>query len=206
MIRIVALLLLVIGLVPMAPDAVAAQDSAYRLKAGDVVRVEVLEDAGLNREALVLPDGRISLPLAGNVTAGGRTLEQLQAEITTQLRPNFAAPPTVFVALSQLAAPAPRRGTGVAATITVHVVGEAASPGPLQLQRGTTLLQAFSAMGGFSRFAATKRVQLRRMGTDGQERVYVFDYDAMERGAVRGGMTVLADGDVIVVPQRRLFE
>ena len=204
MIRLLVLLL-ALCLMPLPQGAFAQNGDAYRLKSGDVVRVEVLEDAGLNREALVLPDGRISLPLAGNVPAAGRTLEQLQGDVTTRLRPSFAAAPTVFVSLARLGEP-PRRTGVAAATITVHVVGEAAKPGPIQLRRGTTLLQAFSAMGGFSRFAATKRVQLRRIGPDGQEQVYVFDYDAMERGAVRGGMTVLADGDVIVVPQRRLFE
>lgn len=203
--RIIALVL-ALCLLPLMPGGAAAQDDSYRLKPGDVVRVEVLEDASLNRDALILPDGRITLPLAGSVVAGGRTLEQLQSDVIARLRPSFAAAPTVFVGLSQLAEPAPRRGTAVPAAIVVHVVGEAAKPGPLQLRPGTTLLQAFSAMGGFSRFAATKRVQLRRIGPDGQEQVYVFDYDAMERGAVRGGMTVLAEGDVIVVPQRRLFE
>lgn len=203
--RIVALVL-ALCLLPLMPAGAAAQnDDAYRLKPGDVVRVEVLEDNSLNRDALILPDGRITLPLAGSVVAGGRSLEQLQGDVTARLRPSFAAAPTVFVSLSRLAEPAPRRGVA-AAVITVHVVGEAAKPGPMQLRPGTTLLQAFSAMGGFSRFAATKRVQLRRIGPDGQEQVYVFDYDAMERGAVRGGMTILADGDVIVVPQRRLFE
>ena len=205
MIRIFALVL-ALGLSIVMPRAAAAQDPAYRLKPGDVVRVEVLEDAGLNREALVLPDGRISLPLAGSIVAGGRTLEEVQSTIVGQLRPNFANAPTVFVALSQLAEPAPRSGRVAARPITVFVVGEAANPGPVQVPRGTTLLQAFSAMGGFSRFAATEREQLRRIDDDGQERVYLFNYAEMERGAVRGGMTTLLDGDVIVVPQRRLFE
>ena len=205
MMRMIALVL-ALGLCAVLPEGAAAQDGAYRLKPGDVVRVEVLEDSGLNREALVLPDGRISLPLAGSVVAAGRTLDQLQGDIAGQLRPGFANAPTVFVALSQLAEPAPR-GSGTAVRqITIFVVGEAANPGPVQVPRGTTLLQAFSAMGGFSRFAATERVQLRRIDAAGPEQVYVFDYAAMERGAVQGGMTPLADGDVIVVPQRRLFE
>ncbi len=60
-------------------------------------------------------------------------------------------------------------------------------------------------MGGFSTFAAKKRVQLRT-ARSGTEQVYTFDYDAMERGAAAGAMTVLAEGDIVVVPQRRLFE
>jgi polysaccharide export outer membrane protein len=80
-------------------------------------------------------------------------------------------------------------------------MGEAATPGKLELKRGTTLLQAFAQMGGFSPFAATKRVQLRRGG-----QITTLSYDAIERGTSTAGSTVLQDGDVIVVPQRKLFE
>ena len=81
---------------------VQAQDD-YRLQPGDVLRIEVLEDQTLNREALVLPDGSISLPLAGMVQAGGRNINSVQSDIAAKLAPNFAAPPTVFVGISRLA-------------------------------------------------------------------------------------------------------
>jgi polysaccharide export outer membrane protein len=184
-----------------AAEAVA--QNGYRIQRGDVIRVEVLEDQSLNRDALVLPDGRISLPLAGNIPAANRTLEQIQAEVVARLRPNFAADPTVFVGLAALAAP---REPVEPARIRIFVVGEAASPGALELPPGSTVLQAFAAMGGFSRFAAIRRIQLRRVDAHGQERVVTIDYSAVERGATGFGTLRLADGDVIVVPQRRLFE
>ena len=62
-------------------------------------------------------------------------------------------------------------------------------------------------MGGFSKFAATKRIQLRRIDPKTRtEKVYMFNYDAIERGENNGGNTRLMDGDVILVPQRKLFE
>jgi polysaccharide export outer membrane protein len=61
-------------------------------------------------------------------------------------------------------------------------------------------------MGGFTRFAATKRVQLRRTDANGAETIYPLNYDAIEAGTSPNGAAVLVDGDVIMVPQRRLFE
>jgi polysaccharide export outer membrane protein len=187
---------------PFMAGESAAQD--YRLRAGDVVQVEVLEDTNLNRTAIVLPDGKISLPLAGSLPAAGRSLAQVQADLSARLAPNFASPPTVFVTLNSLAA----RTSVVRAVrkIDVYIVGETANSGLLEVAPGTTLLQAIAQAGGLSTFAAKKRIQLRRVDRSGNEHVYHFDYDAIERGVAGGGATRLADGDVIVVPQRRLFE
>ncbi len=177
-----------------------AQD--YRLRPGDTVQIEVLEDANLNRTAIVLPDGQISLPLAGSVPAAGRSLEQIQADLAARLAPNFASRPTVFVTLSELG----ERTVTAPRTIDIYIMGEATNSGLLEVAPGTTLLQAIAQAGGLSPFAAKKRIQLRRVDRAGNEQVYRFDYDAIERGVAGGGATRLADGDVIVVPQRRLFE
>jgi polysaccharide export outer membrane protein len=186
-----------------------AQDG-YRIRPGDTLRIEVLEDESLNRAALVAPDGRITLPLAGSVKASGRSVEQVQADLAARIASNFAAPPNVFVSIERLSDRAARSGGGGSAavrTIDVYVMGEAAKSGKLAVERRTTLLQLFSQMGGFSKFAATKRIQLRRIDKKtGVEKVYTFNYDAIERGASRSGNTRLMDGDVILVPQRKLFE
>jgi polysaccharide biosynthesis/export protein len=77
----------------------------------------------------------------------------------------------------------------------------------VQVPRGTTVLQALALSGGFTRFAATKRIQLRRTDPrSGQQNVFTIDYKAIERGESGIGNSVLADGDVIIVPERRLFE
>lgn len=182
------------------PLTAQAQDG-YRIRQGDTLRIEVLEDPTLNRSSLVAPDGRIAVPLAGGIRASGRTIEDIQADLVARLTPSFAAAPTVFLSVERLAE---RRAAGPAAeapTITVYVVGEAAKPGKLLVAPGTTVLQMFAEMGGFSRFAATKRIQLRRGDT-----TYPLNYDAIEAGISQNGSSTLADGDVIVVPQRKLFE
>jgi polysaccharide export outer membrane protein len=181
--------------------AYAQQD--YLIKPGDTLRIEVLEDSNLNRDALVLPDGRIAVPQAGTIQAGGRSVSDVQAELTEKLGPNFAAPPNVFVGVTSLAVRQPGNGTGTPAvrTITVYVMGESANPGKYDVKRGSTLLQVLAESGGLSEFAATKRLQLRRGAA-----VYNFNYDALERGAVTAEPIVMSEGDVIIVPQRRLFE
>lgn len=201
MMRSVQMFLAALIALPFLAVTVAAQD--YRLQRGDTVQIEVLEDPNLSRSTLVLPDGQISVPQVGSVPAAGRTLEQLQADVAARLGPTFAAPPTVFVTLSSLAPPTTARA---ARLMEVYIIGAANTPGRVEVRPGATLLQALSAAGGLSPFAATKRLQLRRVDKAGNEKIYKVDYDAIERGVSNFGSTRLMSGDVIVVPQRRLFE
>ncbi|WP_254054523.1 polysaccharide biosynthesis/export family protein [Roseovarius sp. EL26] len=202
-------LLFALTLLPIFAGEGSAQES-YRIKPGDIIRIEVLEDSSINRDALVLPDGRVSVPLAGTVQAGGRTLGQVKNSITTELSPNFASAPTVFVSLARLAEPElafPSAGAADAEpTIPIYILGQVSSPGKVEVAEGTTLLQLLAEIGGFSRFAAKKRVQLRRRDATGKERVYNVNYNNILAGRSNIGMTVMAPGDVIIVPERRLFE
>jgi polysaccharide export outer membrane protein len=184
--------------------ATASAQSEYRVRSGDTLQLEVLEDASLNRDILVLPDGRVSVPFVGSVQARGRTLPQIQTSIRAALTPSFAEPPTVFVGLQSLFVPEPSDPIDPV-TIAVYVIGEVETPGKREIESGTTLLQFLAEMGGFSQFAATKRIQLRTTRT-GQEQVYTLNYNDIERGAGISIAAIMADGDVIVVPQRRLFE
>ena len=89
----------------------------------------------------------------------------------------------------------------------IFMMGEITTPGEKQLRRGTTLIQALAETGGFTNFAAKKRIVLRR--TDrrtGQQTVRTINYKAIADGAAIGQDVVLRDGDVIIVPERRLFE
>jgi polysaccharide biosynthesis/export protein len=196
-----SLLTLAFACLSLFAGAAAAQD--YKLRAGDTIRIEVLEDQTINRSLLIAPDGRVSLPLAGVVSAAGRSIESLQAELVSRLAPSFASPPTVYVALEKQKDPRPSTGGVAAAPVGtgVYILGEAGKPGRLEVKPGTTLLQLFSQMGGFTKFAATKRIQLRR-----GNQIFLFDYKAIEAGTSNAGSTTISDGDVIVVPQRKLFE
>ncbi|MDX8353115.1 polysaccharide biosynthesis/export family protein [Cognatiyoonia sp. IB215182] len=167
----------------------------YRVQPGDTLRVEVVEDQSLNRTLLVSPDGRISLPGAGALRVNGLTIEQIQRALAERLAPGFVNPPNVFVDILSLA---PEDEDPVT---TIFVVGEANTVGRIELEPGTTLLQAFAEFGGFTNFAATKRIQLRR----GSE-IYTIDYNKILDGSSRNGSVRMHEGDVIIIPQRKLFE
>jgi polysaccharide export outer membrane protein len=202
--RLFAILLTCLGL--MATSAVA-QD-LYRVQAGDTLRIEVIEDPSLNRSVLVAPDGRINIPLAGFIVAAGRPVGAIQNDLALRLEENFAVTPNVFVAVERVFEPRiePPAPPAAPRTIDIYVLGEVGAPGLKQVAPGTTVLQFFAQMGGFTRFAATKRVQLRRTDASGAETIYPLNYDAIEAGTSPNGSAVLVDGDVIMVPQRRLFE
>lgn len=201
--KLIRLLSVALSLMICAVSAQAQGD--YTIRTGDVLQVEVLEDPSLNRAVVVLPSGQISFPFAGTLRASGRTITQVENTIRDALSPNFANPPTVFVGVN------PSRevdefADGPGPRIDVYFVGEVRSPGRIRIKQGTTLLQAVAISGGVSRFAAIKRVQLRR--TDPVTKVQtvtILNYRALSDGAVTQDIE-LRDGDVILVPERRLFE
>jgi polysaccharide export outer membrane protein len=191
-------LLAALVLLSTAPLALA-QASGYRIQPGDQLAITVLEDDTLNRTTLVLPDGRISVPLAGSVQAAGRTVDSIESIIADRLASNFAVRPSVFVSVTSV--------SELVETFPIYVIGQVGDPGIREVEPGTTLLQAIALAGGLDRFAATKRIQLRRSDpSTGQERLYLFNFKAVERGGAIQSMITMREGDVIVVPERRLFE
>jgi polysaccharide export outer membrane protein len=203
-------LLLAVLLVP------AAWAQGYRIQPGDVLQMEVLEDPSLNRSLMVLPDGTISLPLVGTLRASGQSIEAMKGAISAALAPNFATAPTVYLSVGQLnpvtsavnnaAAQAAAANYQPFGTVSIYAMGEFNTQGKVDVETGTTLLQFLAETGGLSRFAATKRIQLRRPNAKtGTETVYNYNYKAVQAGA-SAPVIVLRDGDVIVAPERKLFE
>lgn len=192
-------LIALLAMIVAVPPALA-QSAGYRIQRGDTLTVTVLEDDTLNRQVLVLPDGRVSVPLAGSVQAAGQTVEAVERAITDRLASNFAVRPNVFVSVTNVV-------DEDQDTFPIYVLGRVGSPGLREVEPGTTLLQAVALAGGLDRFAATKRIQLRRTDPQtGQERLFIFNYRAVERGGAIESMITLREGDVVLVPERRLFE
>lgn len=179
-----------------------AHAQGYRIQPGDVLEISVLEDSNLNRQVLVRPDGGISMPIVGNIRAGGNSIATVERIVTERLASGFSITPTVSVALARLAEePDPDKND-----ISVYLVGEVNRPGEIKVNQNSTILQVLAQAGGLGRFAAEKRVQLRRTSRTGQETIFLFDYDAVQKGS-RIEMDIrVREGDVIVVPERGLFE
>lgn len=190
----------------LAATTLATAQSRYQISPGDRLSIEVLEDPALNREALVLPDGRFSFPFAGTVVAAGRTVEEVESALESAIAPNFASQPNVFVTVQSAEGTLPGTGLALAPTITVYFMGEVEAPGAKEIEPGTTFLQAMALTGGMTRFAAQNRVQLRRPLRDGRSQVVEINFKALAGGAALSRDIVLGEGDIILVPERRLFE
>jgi polysaccharide export outer membrane protein len=183
--------------------SLATAQEGYRVKSGDVLDIEVFEDQSLNSQVLVLPDGTYTFPLVGTMKAGGLTVEQVRVSLTGALASNFAVPPSIYVSVRSLAQSAyatPER------TIDVYVMGEIVAPGKKEITSGTTILQFLAQSGGLGRFAADKRIELHRNdASTGETTIYLFDYTGKTGGGIASS-TTLRGGDVIIVPERGLFE
>jgi len=139
------------------------------------------------------------VPMAGSVQAAGNSIETVEKAITDRLASNFAVRPSVFVSVAQV--------DEAGSLFPVYILGQVNEPGVQEVEAGTTLLQAVALAGGPAQFAATKRIQLRRTDpATGQEKLYIFNYKAVEHGGAIQSMITLREGDVIIVPERRLFE
>ena len=191
--RILLFLVLLLGC------ANATQAHAQALQPGDVVTISVYQDPKLDRQVLIGPTGMISFPLAGQIKAGGLTPDALANVIKSRLRGKFTEEPDVTVSL-------------VSAKIIeedlkpkVFITGEVLRPGPFVMRTKLDLMQAIAVAGGFSPFAAKKRIQVRRK-INGVESLFVFNYDDFFSGRNFDDNLVLHDGDVIIVPERGLFE
>jgi polysaccharide biosynthesis/export protein len=204
--RLVAFLL---GLVMMGVAFhIEALAEAYRVRPGDTLDVVVYQDQKLNRQVVVAPDGRISMPLAGHLRAGGLTLEAIEDNLKGRLKSQFTGDVDITISLvsSKEKPPAPPPPPPPPPIDpSVYVTGEVAKPGQYFFKTRTNVLQAIALAGGLGPFAAERRIKVRR-NEGGSEVLYEFDYDAFTSGEDLSGNMMLRSGDVIIVPEKGLFE
>ena len=177
--------------------------NAQTLKPGDTLSITVLQDPKLDRSVTVDPLGEIAFPLAGHIRARGLTPVALENILKSKLKGNYkddALDVTVAVAN------APKDIPEDDLKPKVFVTGEVAKPGSYVVRQPTTLMQAITLAGGVGPFAAKARIQVRRRGPGGDETIFMFNYRAYEAGQDLEGNITLHAGDVIMVPERGLFD
>jgi polysaccharide export outer membrane protein len=162
-----------------------ASRGEYRLGREDVIAVEVWKDPALSAKVPVRPDGRITLPMIGEIEAEGRTTEDLRKEITDRLSP-MVEHPVVSVMVQEINA------------ARFYVLGEVAHPGAYPVRGRLTLVQALAMAGGPTEFANERRVTLIRPSADGKEQRYRVDARDILSG--RAPSLPLYAGDTIFVP------
>jgi polysaccharide biosynthesis/export protein len=163
--------------------ASASQAREYKLTLGDKLRIEVYKDTQLSQNVEVRPDGKITLPLIGDIDANGRTPGQLRETIATELK-TYMTNPVVTVIVVDVKLP------------VAYVMGAVNHPGAVTLQDDQlTVLQALALAGGLKDFASKDIRILRRSGTG--EKATSFNY----KDAIHGSAPVyLHAGDTVVVP------
>jgi polysaccharide export outer membrane protein len=192
---ITALLGSVVGCAAPSRDIVEEAGNTQKdflLGPEDVLDIVVWKNDDLSPKAVVVrPDGKISMPLIGEVVAGGLTADQLASQIASRLK-EFKDRPTVTVSVREVN------------SYYVYVLGEVAKPGKYQLKSHATVLQAVAVANGFTIFAAKNRMRvIRNVQTeDGKSREIRIParYDDLISGRGEIGNFFLKTGDVVVVP------
>jgi polysaccharide export outer membrane protein len=173
-------------------DPTAQAVDVYRIGVDDVLQVSVWQNPELNVTVPVRPDGNISVPLAGDVPAGGRTPEEVAANIKERLT-TYVREPNVTVILTEL-----RSHEYLA---RVRVTGAVRAPVSVPYRQGMTVLDAVLEAGGPNEFASGDRTQLHRKEGDGT-RTYPVHLDRiLKRGELDTNYPV-QPGDVVTVPER----
>ena len=162
----------------------AAPNADYRLVPGDKLRIEVYKDAQLSQSLQVRPDGKVTLPLIGDVTAEGRTSIELRDALITSLK-EYNTNPVVTVIVVETVPP------------MFYVMGEVNAPGSLPLKGQITVMQALAMAGGFKDFAKTNKIVVQRKGAAGISTLK-FNYSDAVKG--RGQTIYLKPGDTVIVP------
>jgi polysaccharide biosynthesis/export protein len=172
---------------------------AQALKPGDVISISVYQDPKLDRQVIIGPTGFISFPLAGQIRASGLTPAQLEDVIKARLKDKFTEEPDVTVSLGA------EKPLEEDLKPRIFVTGEVLRPGYFVIRMKTTVLQAISLAGGFGPYAAKRRIQVRRQ-INGTEVMYLFDYVDFHKGRNVEDNIDLQPGDVVIIPERGIFE
>lgn len=159
----------------------------YLIGPEDVVEVMVWKNGDLSRVVNVRPDGKVSLPLVGDVQAAGYTAVRLKEEITERLKEYYKEIPQVSVIIQQIN------------SYSIYILGEVRHPGRFVVKTGTTFLQAISLAGGFTEFASTNRILMKRRTEENNvENSMNIRYRDIISGIQRN--ILLKSGDTIIVP------
>ncbi|MCU1313495.1 MAG: polysaccharide export protein [Acidobacteriaceae bacterium] len=170
-----------------AAVAAKAHDSAFLIGSGDLLAVNVWKEPDVSRSVPVRPDGRISLPLVGEVQASGRTPLQLEHDIAGRLK-TYISDADVTVIVEQINSE------------KVNVLGRIQKPGSYPILGSMTVLDAISMVGGFVDFAKQKDIYILRSTPNGQQIRIPFNYKDVIKGKHPEQNIRLQAHDTVIVP------
>lgn len=160
----------------------------YQLGAGDVLHVSVWKNEDLSRTVTIRPDGKISLPLIGELTVAGLTPAKVQAILVKELVEYVDAPErNVFVIVEEVN------------SYQISVLGEVKTPGRFAIQGNTMVLDALSEAGGLTEFASESEIVIFRRDGNGIKRI-PYNYKDVIAGRRDQELFFVQPGDVVLVP------
>lgn len=172
---------------PDLPSRNTRLNDTYIIGDDDVLSIAVWKEPDISKQVPVRSDGKISLPLVGEVQAAGRTPSQLEEDITARLR-SYITDPEVTVIVQQINSQ------------KYNILGQVNKPGSYPLTTGTTIVDAIATAGGFRDFAKRKGVYVLRQNPGGGELRIAFNYDKFIKGKNPVQNIQLKPRDTIVVP------
>jgi polysaccharide export outer membrane protein len=171
----------------VAAPGVATDDDSYVIGVDDVLSINVWKENDISRSVPVRSDGKISLPLVGEVTAGGKTPKALKGEITDKLK-SYISEPEVTVIVQEMRSK------------KFNILGQVARPGSYPLTSSMTILDGLSLAGGFRDFAKKKAIYVLRKKADGTDDRLPFNYNEVIKGKNSQQNVKLIPGDTVVIP------
>ena len=158
----------------------------YIIGPGDQLGITVWRDDMLTRTVLVLPDGKIQMPLVGEIAAGGKTVAELRNDLKEKFS-NYIVDADIAVEVKQLN------------SLFIYIIGRVNAPGRQMLVADTTVLQALTIAGGLNPYASEDDIKIFRQDKEATL-VYPFRYSEVFSGKHLEDNILLRRGDVIVVP------
>src|SRR5215471_20751250 len=175
--------------VPAGSEPVSrpTSDDSFVVGVDDVLAINVWKEPDISRSVPVRSDGKLSLPLLGELQASGRTPHQLEREITAKLQ-NFISDPEVTVIVQE------------ARSHRFNILGQVARPGSYLLTNNNTVLDAIGLAGGFRDFAKKKSIYVLRQNADGTHSRLAFNYKEVIQGKNSDQNVRLKPHDTVVIP------
>ena len=164
-----------------------AHDDNFTIGNDDVLAINVWKEPDISRSIPVRSDGKISLPLMGEVQAAGRTPLKLEQEIASRLK-NYISEPEVTVIVQQINSQ------------KFNILGQVSKPGSYPLINSATVLDAIAMAGGFRDFAKQKAIYILRQSSEGAPTRIPFNYKEVVKGHNPNQNVKLQPRDTIVVP------
>jgi polysaccharide export outer membrane protein len=161
-------------------------DDSFVIGNDDVLAINVWKEPDISRSIPVRSDGKISLPLVGEVQAAGLTPLKLEKDIASKLK-NFISEPEVTVMVQQVNSQ------------KFNILGQVVKPGSYVIANSPTVLDAIALAGGFRDFAKKKSIYVLRQGSSGESRI-LFNYKDVSQGKNMAQNVKLQPGDTIIVP------